>query len=124
MALAAFTTIAAVVSTIADIARDRALEADLRRREADLAASLARELLAGAQTEVALRAAARRVAEALEIPSAALELGTAPSPTIATTRSRCTTRAGGGSRRCSSRSGFPPERWSGCAIRSCPRSRR
>ena len=75
VALAAFTTIAAVVSTITDIARNRALEADLRRREADLAASLARELLAGAQTEVALRAAARRVAEALEIPSATLELG-------------------------------------------------
>jgi two-component system, OmpR family, sensor histidine kinase KdpD len=75
VALAAFTTIAVVVSTIADIARNRTLEADLRRREADLAASLARELLAGAQTEVALRAAARRVAEALEIPSASLELG-------------------------------------------------
>jgi two-component system, OmpR family, sensor histidine kinase KdpD len=75
VALAAFTIIAVVVSSIAEIARNRALEADLRRREADLAASLARELLAGSQTEVALRAAARRVAEALEIPSAALELG-------------------------------------------------
>ncbi len=80
VALAAFTTIAAVVSTIADIARNRALEADLRRREADLAASLARELLAGAQTEVALRAAARRVAEVLKIPSAALELGSGAVP--------------------------------------------
>jgi two-component system, OmpR family, sensor histidine kinase KdpD len=78
VALAAFTTIAAIVSTIADIARNRALEADLRRREADLAADLARELLAGAQTEPALRAAARRIAEALELPSAALELGQAP----------------------------------------------
>ena len=80
VALATFTAIAAVVSTISDIARNRALEADLRRREADLAASLARELLAGAQTEVALRAAARRVAEALEIPSAALELGNGAAP--------------------------------------------
>lgn len=75
VALAAFVLIAAVVSTITDVARSRALEADLRRREADLAASLARELLAGSGTEVALRAAARRIAEALEIPSAALELG-------------------------------------------------
>jgi len=75
VALAAFTVIAVVVSTIADVARNRALEADLRRREADLAASLARELLAGAETEVALRAASRRIAEALELPSAALELG-------------------------------------------------
>lgn len=77
VALAAFTMIAAIVSTISEIARGRAVEADLRRREADLAASLARELLAGTQTEVALRATARRVAEALEIPSAALELGSA-----------------------------------------------
>ena len=75
IALAAFTTIAAIVSTIADVARNRAIEADLRRREADLAAGLARELLAGAQTEPALRAAARRIAEALKLPSAALELG-------------------------------------------------
>src|ERR1019366_2106130 len=75
VALAAFTTIAAVVSTIADVARSRALVAELRRREADLAAALARELLAGAQTTVALRTSARRIAEALELPSAALELG-------------------------------------------------
>jgi two-component system, OmpR family, sensor histidine kinase KdpD len=75
VALAAFIVMAAVVSTIAEVARSRALEAELRRREADLAASLARELLAGAQTEVALRAASRRIAEALELRSAALELG-------------------------------------------------
>jgi two-component system sensor histidine kinase KdpD len=75
VALAAFVTVAAVVSTIAEIARGRAVEAEARRREADLAATLARELLAGSETEIALRAAARRIAEALEIPSAALELG-------------------------------------------------
>jgi two-component system sensor histidine kinase KdpD len=75
VALAAFVTVAAVVSTIAEIARGRAVEAEARRREADLAAALARELLAGSETEIALRAAARRIAEALEIPSAALELG-------------------------------------------------
>jgi two-component system, OmpR family, sensor histidine kinase KdpD len=79
VALAAFTTIAAIVSTIADIARNRAIEADLRRREADLAADLARELLAGAQTAPALRGAARRIAEALKLPSAALELGAVPA---------------------------------------------
>jgi two-component system, OmpR family, sensor histidine kinase KdpD len=75
VALLAFITIAALVSTIADVARGRTLEAEMRRREADLAAGLARELLAGSQTSVALRAAARRVAEALQIPSAAIELG-------------------------------------------------
>jgi two-component system sensor histidine kinase KdpD len=75
VALAALVIAAAVVSTIADLARGRADEAERRRREADLAASLARELLAGAQTVVALRAAAHRVAGALQISSAAIELG-------------------------------------------------
>ncbi|HEY2653653.1 MAG TPA: ATP-binding protein [Solirubrobacteraceae bacterium] len=79
VALAAFVTIAAIVSTIANVARARAEEAELRRREADLVAGLARELLAGARTEIALRAAAHRVAEALVIPSAALELGAVPA---------------------------------------------
>jgi two-component system sensor histidine kinase KdpD len=75
VALAAFMTVAVVVSTIAELARGRALEAERRRAEADLAASLSRELLAGAATADALGATARRVAEALAIPSAAIELG-------------------------------------------------
>lgn len=77
VALLAFVTIAAIVSTIAEIARARAEEAELRRREADLAAGLARELLSGTRTPIALRAAAHRIAEALELPSVALELGEA-----------------------------------------------
>jgi two-component system, OmpR family, sensor histidine kinase KdpD len=77
VALAAFTTVAVAVSTIADLARSRALEADRRRAEADLAAALARELLAGSQTAGALAAAARRVAEALGLSSASIELGVA-----------------------------------------------
>jgi two-component system, OmpR family, sensor histidine kinase KdpD len=75
VALAAFTTVAVAVSTIADLARSRALEADRRRAEADLAAALARELLAGSQTPGALAAAARRVAVALGLSSASIELG-------------------------------------------------
>jgi two-component system sensor histidine kinase KdpD len=77
VALAAFTVAAATVSTMAEIARARAREADRRRREADLAAGLAQELLAGARTEVALGGTARRLARALAIPSARIELGTA-----------------------------------------------
>lgn len=80
VALAAFVTISAVVSTISDLARARAVEAEQGRREASLAADLARELLVGTQTAAALRAAARRIAEALEIPSAAVELGDAAPP--------------------------------------------
>jgi two-component system sensor histidine kinase KdpD len=77
VALAAFVSVAAVVSAIAELARNRALEAEGRRREADLAAALARELLAGSDTRTALGATARRVAEALAIASAAIELGAA-----------------------------------------------
>jgi two-component system, OmpR family, sensor histidine kinase KdpD len=75
VSLAAFTITAVVVSTIAELARGRAVEAERRRVEADLAAALARELLAGSATGEALGATARRVAEALAIPSAAIELG-------------------------------------------------
>ncbi len=75
VALAAFTVVAAVASSMAEIARNRAVEAERRRGEADLAASLAKELLAGAETREALGASARRIAEALAMPSAAIELG-------------------------------------------------
>jgi two-component system sensor histidine kinase KdpD len=75
VALAAFVLVAAVVSTMADLARSRALEAERRRGEADLAAGLARELLRGANTRTALGGAARGMSQALQIPSAAIELG-------------------------------------------------
>lgn len=77
VALAAFLTVAAVVSAMSELARARAREAERGRQEADLAAALARELLAGSDTPTALGATARRVAEALAIPSAAIELGAA-----------------------------------------------
>ena len=79
VALGAFITVAVVVSTIAEVARSRALEADRRRAEADLAAALARELLAGSETTGALAATARRVAEALGLSSASIELGISAS---------------------------------------------
>jgi two-component system sensor histidine kinase KdpD len=79
VALAAFTIVAAVVSTIAELARNRAAEAERRRSEADLAAALARELLAGSRTDQALAATARRVSEALALPSASIVLGRAES---------------------------------------------
>ncbi len=75
VALAAFTVVAAAASTIAELARSRAMEAERRRAEADLAAALARELLLGVDTGTALASAARRVAEALGLRSAAIEQG-------------------------------------------------
>jgi two-component system, OmpR family, sensor histidine kinase KdpD len=79
VALAAFMTVAVVVSTIAEIARGRALEAERGRSEADLVAALARELLAGTGTRAALPPAAHRVAQALGLTSAAIELGSSPA---------------------------------------------
>jgi two-component system sensor histidine kinase KdpD len=78
VALAAFTVVAVVASTMAEAARARALDAEQGRSEADLAAALARELLLGADTRHALASTARRVAEALGLPSAAIELGVVP----------------------------------------------
>jgi two-component system, OmpR family, sensor histidine kinase KdpD len=75
VALAAFTAVAVVVSTMAELARSRAHEAESRRAEADLAARLARELLAGARTEEALRATAQSVGDALGIEPATIVLG-------------------------------------------------
>jgi two-component system, OmpR family, sensor histidine kinase KdpD len=75
VALVAFALVAAVTSTVADLARARALEAEQGRREADLAAALARALLAGTDTTTALGETARSVAEALGVPDVAIELG-------------------------------------------------
>ena len=77
VALGAFMIVAAAVSTMAELARSRALEAERGRAEADLAAALARELLGGSETAEALAIAAHRIAEALGMPSAAIELGVA-----------------------------------------------
>ncbi|MGO9754364.1 MAG: ATP-binding protein [Solirubrobacteraceae bacterium] len=76
VALGAFTTVAMVASAVAELARARTLEAERRRQEADLAAALARELLAGADIRQALGTAAYRLALALGLPSAAIALGT------------------------------------------------
>ena len=79
VALAAFTVVAIAVSTVAELARSRAEEVDRRRAEADLAAAVARDLLGGSETESALAAAARRVADALGIGSVSIELGAVES---------------------------------------------
>lgn len=80
VALTAFVLVAAVVSAMANVARSRAIEAERRRGEADLAAGLARELLSLGDTRAALGTTARRVSEMLLIPSAAIELGAVQRP--------------------------------------------
>ena len=80
----------------------RALEAERGRAEADLAAALARELLLRRGHRRALAIAARRIAEALGLRSAAIELGVAQA-TSGAERSRCATPTAPRSRPCSSR---------------------
>jgi two-component system sensor histidine kinase KdpD len=79
VALAAFLVTGAIASTLADLARSRTQEAEARRREADLMAELARTLLGGPSLGAALPVAAERIARALDLPSAALELGATPA---------------------------------------------
>ncbi|MDQ6811552.1 MAG: ATP-binding protein, partial [Actinomycetota bacterium] len=60
---------------LAELARTRAQEADQRRREADLAAEMAQLLLGAMRLEDALPVAAQRLAVAVGVASAAIELG-------------------------------------------------
>lgn len=74
VALGVFLAAAILASTVANLARARANEAERRREEADLAADLARLLLGGADLRSALGSTAHRLAEALDLRSAAIEL--------------------------------------------------
>ncbi len=75
VSLVAFLIVAATAGVVGSLARARAAEAESRRREADLATELARLLLGGARPDAALSAAAQRLAAALNVASAAIELG-------------------------------------------------
>jgi two-component system, OmpR family, sensor histidine kinase KdpD len=74
VALIVFLVAAIVASSLSELARTRAAEADRRRREADLAAELARLLLGTPEPRSALAPAAKRIADALRIDSAAVVL--------------------------------------------------
>jgi len=74
VALVAFLVAAGLASSVAEVTRARAREAEGRRREADLAAEMARLLLRGDDLGTSLAAAAARLAQALELHSAAIEM--------------------------------------------------
>jgi two-component system sensor histidine kinase KdpD len=76
VALVAFLVVAALASSVAEITRARARDAEARRREADLAAEMARLLLRGDDLGEALPTAAARLAQTLELSSAAIEMET------------------------------------------------
>jgi two-component system sensor histidine kinase KdpD len=74
VALAAFLVVAVLASSVAEITRARTRDAEERRREADLAAEMARLLLRGNNLAEALPTAAARLAHTLELSSAAIEM--------------------------------------------------
>jgi two-component system sensor histidine kinase KdpD len=74
VALAVFFVAALVASTLAERARLRTREAHERREEADLAAEMSRLLLRGTSLAEALPVVSRRLAQALELASATIEL--------------------------------------------------
>ena len=81
VALTAFVVVAVATGLVAELARARALDAERRRREADLAAEMAQLLLGAADLGEALAMTAKRLASAIGVSSAAIELGEiAPDP--------------------------------------------
>jgi two-component system sensor histidine kinase KdpD len=77
VALGVFLVAAAVAGSLAEVARARAAEAERRRREADLAAELARLMLGRVELPTALAVAGDRLATALGVAWATIELGAA-----------------------------------------------
>ncbi len=76
VALAAFLVVAFLASSVAEVTRARTRDAEERRREADLAAEMATLLLRGGSLREDLPTAAARLAHALELTSAAIEMDT------------------------------------------------
>ncbi len=74
VALIAFLVVAGLSSSVAEVTRAQARDAQERRREADLAAEMARLLLRGNSLAEALPTAAARLAQSLELTSAAIEM--------------------------------------------------
>ena len=74
VALAAFLVVAVLASSVAEVTRARTRDAEERRREADLAAEMARLLLRGNSLAEALPTAAARLAHTLELSSAAIAM--------------------------------------------------
>jgi two-component system sensor histidine kinase KdpD len=72
VALIVFFLAAALASSLAELARRRALEADQRRQEADLSAEMARLLLRGGRLEETLPAVGERLARAVDAKSASI----------------------------------------------------
>ncbi|HWC25631.1 MAG TPA: ATP-binding protein [Solirubrobacteraceae bacterium] len=75
VALGVFFAAAGIASALAELARSRAADAERRRQEADLAAEMARTLLGGAELRQTLPVASAKLAHALNLRHASIELG-------------------------------------------------
>ena len=80
VALAVFLVAAIAAGALADAARSRSREAELRRGEADLAAEMARILLRGGELSGALPVAAERLSATLGLPHAEISLEAVDRP--------------------------------------------
>src|SRR3954469_14040524 len=78
VALIVFFLAAALASSLTEVARRRATEAEQRRQEADLAAEMARLLLRGGRLEETLPAVSERLARAFELRSASITATAGP----------------------------------------------
>ena len=74
VALVTFLVVATLASSVAEVTRARTRDAEERRQEADLAAEMARLLLRGNSLAEALPTAAARLAQMLDLSSAAIEM--------------------------------------------------
>ncbi|HTB70779.1 MAG TPA: DUF4118 domain-containing protein [Solirubrobacteraceae bacterium] len=74
VALITFLVVGGLASSVAEVTRARTRDAEERRREADLAAEMARLLLRGDDLATELPTAAARLAQTLELDSAAIEM--------------------------------------------------
>jgi two-component system, OmpR family, sensor histidine kinase KdpD len=79
VALAVLLVVAILTGLVGSLARARADEAEQRRDEADLATELARVLLGATRLDVALAAASQRLASAIGVGSASIELEPVPA---------------------------------------------
>ena len=80
VALVVFLVAAIAAGALADVARSRSREAELRRGEADLAAEMARILLRGGDLAGALPVAAGRLSDALGLPGTRITLEAVDHP--------------------------------------------
>ena len=75
VALGVFLATALIASSVSELARSRAADAERRREEADLAADMAHTLLSGNTLPEALMAASARLQDVLDMPEAEIVLG-------------------------------------------------